>query len=130
MAANPAPSSGFNLRSILDKEKLSGTNFTNWYRNLRIILKQEKNEYVLEQPYPNEPGNGASSVDRRAYEKYCNDSLDVSCLMLATMSPELQKQYEDSNAHNMMEGLRGMFENQARVERFNTSKALFGCKLA
>ena len=23
-----------------------------------------------------------------------------------------------------------MFENQARVERFNTSKALFGCKLA
>jgi len=130
MAANPAPSSGFNLRSILDKEKLSGTNFTNWYRNLRIVLKQEKKEYVLEQPYPNEPGNGASSADRRAYEKYCNDSLDVSCLMLATMSPELQKQYEDSNAHNMMEGLRGMFENQARVERFNTSKALFGCKLA
>ena len=27
-------------------------------------------------------------------------------------------------------GLRGMFENQARVDRFNTSKALFGCKLA
>ena len=70
MAANPAPVSGFNLRSILDKEKLSGTNFTNWYRNLRIVLKQEKKEYVLEQPYPEEPVEGASADDRRAYEKH------------------------------------------------------------
>ena len=130
MAANPAPSSGFNLRSILDKEKLSGTNFTNWYRNLRIVLKQEKKECVLEQPYPENLADGATAAECRAHEKHCNDSLEVGCLMLATMSPELQKQYEDSNAHNMMEGLRGMFENQARVERFNTSKALFGCKLA
>ena len=30
----------------------------------------------------------------------------------------------------MIMGLRGMFENQARVDRFNTSKALFGSKLA
>ena len=30
----------------------------------------------------------------------------------------------------MIVGLRGMFENQARVDRFNTSKALFGSKLA
>ena len=30
----------------------------------------------------------------------------------------------------MIMGLCGMFKNQARVDRFNTSKALFGCKLA
>ncbi|KAJ1275375.1 hypothetical protein BS78_05G130900 [Paspalum vaginatum] len=117
MATNPTSSSSFNLRSILDKEKLSGTNFTNWCKNLRIVLKQEKKEYALEQPYHDEQGNGASAADRRAYEKHCNDSLDVGCLMLATMSPELQKQYEDSDAYNIIEGLRGMFENQARVER-------------
>ncbi|WVZ96608.1 hypothetical protein U9M48_042224 [Paspalum notatum var. saurae] len=127
MAANPAPSSGFNLRSILDKEKLFGTNFTNWYRNLRIVLKQERNEYVLEQPYPKDLANDATAAERRAHEKH---SLDVSCLMLVTMSPNRQKQYEDSDAFNMIEGLRGMFESQARVERYNTSKALFGSKPA
>ena len=42
----------------------------------------------------------------------------------------LQKQYESTNPHDMIVGLRGMFENQARVDRFNTSKALFGSKLA
>jgi hypothetical protein len=30
----------------------------------------------------------------------------------------------------MIQGLRGMFENQARVERYNIPKALFACKLA
>ncbi|KAJ1270313.1 hypothetical protein BS78_06G044400 [Paspalum vaginatum] len=130
MAANPAPISGFNLRSILDKEKLPGTNFTNWYRNLRIVLKQEKKEYVLEQPYPEDLVAGATAAEHRAHEKHCNDSLDIGCLMLAKMSPELQKQYEDLDAFNIIEGLRGMFESQARVERYNTSKALFSSKLA
>jgi hypothetical protein len=30
----------------------------------------------------------------------------------------------------MIQGLRGMFGNQARVVRYNISKALFVCKLA
>ena len=80
--------SGFNLRSVLEKEKLNETNFIDWHRNLRIVFRQEKKEYVLEQPYPNDLPDNATT-DRRAYEKHCNDSLDVSCLMLATMSPDL-----------------------------------------
>jgi hypothetical protein len=50
--------------------------------------------------------------------------------MLATMSPDLQKQYEHADAHSMIEGLCGMFENKARTERYNISKSLFACKLA
>jgi hypothetical protein len=30
----------------------------------------------------------------------------------------------------MIEGLKGMFQEQSRAERFNTSKALFACRLA
>jgi hypothetical protein len=30
----------------------------------------------------------------------------------------------------MFQGLCGIFENQARTERYNISKALFACKLA
>ncbi|KAL6856856.1 hypothetical protein ACP4OV_018238 [Aristida adscensionis] len=70
-----------------------------------------------------------SAKKKEVYEKHCNDSLDVSCLMLATMSSDLQKQYEHTDAHTMIEGLRGMFQNQARTERFNISKSLFACKL-
>ena len=130
MAPTASNTSSFNLRSILEKDKLNGTNFIDWYRNLRIVLKQEKNEYVVEVPYPNELPENVTTPQRREYEKHTNDALDVSYLMLATMSSELQKQYENSDPHNMIEGLRGMFENQARSERFNISKSLFACKLA
>jgi hypothetical protein len=62
-----------------------------WYHNLRIVLRQEKTEYVLSEPYPKYLTAGSSVVDRRAYEKCCDDALNISCLMLVTMSHDLQK---------------------------------------
>jgi hypothetical protein len=122
--------STFNLRSLLEKQKLNGDNFIDWYHNLRIVLRQEKTNYILSEPYPKDLPTGSSPIDHRAYEKCCDDALNISCLMLATMSPDLQKQYEHVDAYTMIQGLRGMFENQARAERYNISKALFACKLA
>jgi hypothetical protein len=74
---------------LFEKEKLNGTNFIDWYRNLRIILRQEKEEYVLTEPYPDDLPAGSTAADRRAHEKHCDDALNVSCLMLATVSPDL-----------------------------------------
>jgi hypothetical protein len=122
--------SAFNLRSLLEKEKLNGVNFMDWYHNLRTVLSQEKTKYVLLKPYPENLPASLSAVECRAHEKRCNDALNVRCLMLATMSPDLQKEYEHVDAYTMIQGLREMFENQARVERYNISKALFACKLA
>jgi hypothetical protein len=66
----------------------------------------------------------------RAYVKHIDGAVDVQWLMLACFNLELQKQYESTNPHDMIMGQHGMFENQARIDRFNTSKALFGSKLA
>jgi hypothetical protein len=122
--------SAFNLRSLLEKKKLNGANFIDWYRNLRIVLRQEKTEYVLIEPYPDDLPVGLTAIDHRAHEKHCDDELNISYLMLVTMSPDLMKQYEHVNAYTMIQGLHMMFENQARAERYNISKALFACKLA
>jgi hypothetical protein len=79
--------------------------------------------------YPEVLPAGSSVVHSRAYEKRCDDVLNVRFLMLATMSPDLQKLYEYVDTYTMIQGLRGMFENQARAERYNISKVLFTCKL-
>ncbi|KAK8696524.1 hypothetical protein V6N13_001658 [Hibiscus sabdariffa] len=50
--------------------------------------------------------------------------------MLATMSPELQKQHEDMNVYNMIQNLKEIYERQTRQERYETSKALFQCKMS
>ncbi|KAK8597135.1 hypothetical protein V6N12_065611 [Hibiscus sabdariffa] len=51
------------------------------------------------------------------------------CLMLATMTPELQKQHEYMVAYEMIPNLKEIYEGQARQERYETSKALFQCKM-
>ncbi|KAK8980556.1 hypothetical protein V6N11_074167 [Hibiscus sabdariffa] len=106
------------LRSLLEKEKLNGINFLDWFRNLRIVLKQERKEYVIEEPVPDEPAANAPRADKDKFKKHLDDMLDVSCLMLATMSPELQKQHEDMNAYNMIQNLKEIYEGQARKESF------------
>ncbi|GMI63428.1 hypothetical protein HRI_000012100 [Hibiscus trionum] len=77
------------LRSILEKDKLNGINFLDWFRNLRIVLKQEKKEYVIEELVPDEPVATASRADKDKFKKHMDDMLDVGCLMLASMTPEL-----------------------------------------
>ena len=121
--------SSFALRTILEKDKLNGTNFTNWYRNLRIVLKQEKKEHVLDNPIPDEPGLDESAAVRSAFRRAQDESTEISCLMLAHMEPELQQQFEEVEAHDMIVALKSMFETQARTERYNVSRALLGCKL-
>ena len=115
----------FSLRSVLDKDKLNGANFLDWYRNLRIVLTQECKLYVLEQPIPEAPPATAPRADRDAFKKHQDDALDVSCLMLATMNSELQKQHELMGAYDMVEHLRQLYQGQVRHERFEISKALF-----
>ena len=110
-----APSSlpqifGFALRTILEKDKLNGTNFTNWYRNLRIVLKQEKMDRVLDNPLPVESDENATVAATNAYRQICDESTEISCLMLAHMEPDLQQQFENVEAYDMIESLKSMFQ--------------------
>ena len=34
---------------------LNGTNYIDWYRKLKIVLKSEKKLYILTEPKPDEP---------------------------------------------------------------------------
>ena len=102
--------SNLSFRSILEKDKLTGTNFLDWFRNLRIVLRQERKLYVLDQPLLEEPTATASRAQKDAYKKHIDDSLNVGCLMLATMTPELQKDLEHMEAYEMATHLKEMFQ--------------------
>ena len=95
-------SSSFSLRSVLEREKLNGTNFIDWIRNLRILLKKERKDYVLENPIPPEPAANAPRAKRDAYRKHSDDAVDATCLMLATMNSKLQKQLKNMMAFNIV----------------------------
>ncbi|GJT33549.1 hypothetical protein Tco_0923968 [Tanacetum coccineum] len=54
MAANQTTNNN-SIRSILDKEKLNSSNFLDWYRNLRIVLRNEHKLHHLEEALPKAP---------------------------------------------------------------------------
>ena len=101
MAANKQQSSG-SLRALIEREKLNGTNFLDWDRNLRIVLTQERKEYVLDKAIPAQPETGATRAVTNEYNKHVEDAIDAACIMLACMEPDLQKQFvhltKDANA--------------------------------
>ena len=58
----PNTSSPFSLRSILEKDKLNGTNYSDWVRNLRIVLRADKKESVLDTPIPEEHADNETAT--------------------------------------------------------------------
>ncbi|XP_074572621.1 uncharacterized protein LOC141829101 [Curcuma longa] len=121
-----ANTSTLTLRSILEKENiLLGSNYLDWYRKLKIILRHERKIYVLEDEPLKEPALDASEEDQSYYSQYMEDALDVQCIMLSSMTPELQRQHENMSAKEIDQHLRELFQESARVERYETSRALF-----
>ncbi|KAJ9553429.1 hypothetical protein OSB04_017474 [Centaurea solstitialis] len=129
MASTVTSTNNLSLRSILEKDKLTGPNFLDWERNLMIVLRHERKWYVLEEPLGEAPPANAPAAARNAHKKHSDDLLDVACLMLATMSPDLQAGLINTNAYDMIRQLRDMFQTQDRTERYDATKAFNECKM-
>ena len=103
-------SSNINLKTILEADKLTGPNYTNWLRNLKRVLRSEKLDYVMEKAVPPLLTRNVSTAGHEAYLKHAED-MDVACgIMLASMSPGLQKQHEHMDAPTILHHLQELFE--------------------
>ncbi|WRX17143.1 hypothetical protein QQP08_009630 [Theobroma cacao] len=117
------------IESILDANKLTGPNFLNWFQNLKIILKQEKKFYVLDTSIALVPVADASVENKEAYQCHKDDDDQAACVMLASMTPELQNEHEHMDVQSMILHLRELFDKEGRIERYEISKELFRCKM-
>ncbi|XP_019442228.1 PREDICTED: uncharacterized protein LOC109346943 [Lupinus angustifolius] len=111
------------LRSILTDGKLVGDNFHDWYRTLRIVLMHEKLIDMIDKPPMHEPINNDDVDAVGSYKKYLEDLMSSKCLMLASMSSELQRQHKDMG--NIIAHLKKMYGAQSRTARYQLSKTLF-----
>ncbi|GJU91362.1 reverse transcriptase domain-containing protein [Tanacetum coccineum] len=90
------------FRSMFERDKLSGNNFNDWFRQLKLVLRVEKKMYVIEQPLP-----AAPATDSEA---------------------QLHRKFENSSPYDMIKELKVMFEKQAVVERFDLIQTFHACK--
>ncbi|GKD69891.1 hypothetical protein Tco_1323981, partial [Tanacetum coccineum] len=114
--------------SMLEREKLSGTNFNDWFRQLRIILKVEKKLNVIEQPMTPALVVDAPNNELEDWNALYDVHNEVACLMLGSMYPELKRQFENYAPYDMLQELKSMFEKRAGVERFDLIQIFHACK--
>nr|XP_043615901.1 uncharacterized protein LOC122587800 [Erigeron canadensis] len=56
------------LKGPLEKDKLTGLNFIDWLRNLRIVLRMEDKIRAIEEPHPKEPHARVAQATRDEFE--------------------------------------------------------------
>ncbi|XP_031127510.1 uncharacterized protein LOC116029601 [Ipomoea triloba] len=132
MALNP-------LSKILEENKLTGPNFTDWLRNLRIVLNLEKIGYVLDQDPPligiipddaDVDQLDVHNAEVAAFNKWKDDDLRAKSYVLAFMTNELQRQHEKMpDAKSMVNHLQELYGEHSRIARYEVTKALFRAKL-
>ncbi|CAD6261418.1 unnamed protein product [Miscanthus lutarioriparius] len=69
--------------------KLNGTNYADWIRNLRIVLRAEKKEEILDTPLPEEPTDNAPAAEKNAYKRACDADLERLEKLGFPIGPEL-----------------------------------------
>ena len=120
-----------NFNAFLEKAKLKddGSNYTDWVRNLRIILIAAQKNYVLEAPLGARPAAGATPDVVNAWQSKADDYSIVQCAMLYGLESGLRRRFERHGAYEMFQELKLIFEANARIERYEVSNKFYSCKM-
>ncbi|GJT50517.1 hypothetical protein Tco_0976674 [Tanacetum coccineum] len=94
---------------------------------MRFTLRYENKEYVLDEQIPT-INDDSTQEEIKAHQKHYDDANKVSCIMASSMSPELQKTFENTWAYEMNQQLKEMFQEKASKERLDVVKSLMACK--
>src|SRR3954467_8765181 len=120
-----------NFSAVLDQAKLKddGSNYTDWVRNLRIILIAAQKNYVLEAPLGAIPGARAAPDVMNVWQSKADDYSIVQCAMLYGLEPGLRQRFEHHGAYEMFQELKLIFQQNARIERYEVSNKFYSCKM-
>ncbi|XP_021673556.2 uncharacterized protein LOC110659816 [Hevea brasiliensis] len=99
---------------MLDENRLTGPNFSDWLRNLRIVLNLE----------------WATKEEHDTLRKWHEDDMQAKCNMLASMTNQLQKQHEKmQTSSKILSRLQELFGENSRLARYEISKQLLRMKM-
>ena len=89
-----APTINFNAFPEKEKLKNNGRNFTDWLRNLRIVLNAGNLTYVLDAPLGDPTAATATDEVKNVYLARKTQYSTVQCAILYGLESELQKRFE------------------------------------
>ncbi|KAK1685983.1 hypothetical protein QYE76_046831 [Lolium multiflorum] len=123
--------SPINFNQFLEKEKLksNGSNFTDWFRHVRIFLAGGNLQYVLDAPLGDPPAETETDEVKNVYATRKTRYSQVQCAILCSLEADLQKKFEHHDPHELVNELKAIFETHAAVECYEASKHFFSCMM-
>ena len=120
-----------NFNAFLEKAKLKddGNNYTDWVRNLRIILIAAQKNFALEAPLGARPAADATDDVKNVWQSKADDYSIVLCAMLYGLELGLQRHFERHGRYEMFQELKLIFQANARVERYEVSNKFYSYKM-
>ncbi|GJW98304.1 retrotransposon protein, putative, ty1-copia subclass [Tanacetum coccineum] len=120
------------FRSFFKKQKLTGPNFIDWYRQLDLVLSTEDKENYLEHPIPEAPvappRQQVPPSVAAAHAAWVKGQKEVVVLMLLTMDLDIELNLAHLGAYDMLKELKAMFSKQAEQELLHTEREFHACK--
>ena len=120
------------LRSMVEKAPLAndGSNYSDWYLKLCIVLRLEDLLHILDDPEPvaKDPAN-PTEAEKESQKKWKEQARIVQALILTTLGDQLQRKFINHSAREIMAELQKLFTDSARKERYRTTIALSRCKM-
>ncbi|GJW01428.1 hypothetical protein Tco_1556679 [Tanacetum coccineum] len=114
------------FRSFFEKQKLTGPNFIDWYKQLRLVLLTEDKEKYLEQPIPDALVAAATDqpippADLATYNEWVKNQKEIAVMMLLTRDLEIQRNLAHLGANDMLKELKALYSKQVEHELLQTS---------
>ncbi|KAG6390911.1 hypothetical protein SASPL_148656 [Salvia splendens] len=101
-------------------------------REATLLGNHDKIDYVLDKPIgvvPSKESSEFATFDAAAHEKHVENANDAQCVMLSSMSLELQRQHEHMLPYEMLKHLESLYASQAQTMEYEILRDLFKCKL-
>ncbi|GJS46258.1 retrotransposon protein, putative, ty1-copia subclass [Tanacetum coccineum] len=112
------------FRSFFEKQKLTGPNFIDWHRQLRLVLSTEDKENYLEHLIPvvpvAPPRQQVPPEALAAHAAWVKGQKEVVLLILLTMDLEIQRNLAHLGAYDMLQELKALYSKQAEQELLQT----------
>ena len=102
------------LVTILNQNKLIGSKYVDWKRNLDIVLTAEEHKYVLTKPCPSFPSLDAPLEEKQQYDRWQKSNEMAKCYILASFDLHPSIYLKCSTASNA--GCRTSFRHHAKSE--------------
>ncbi|GJZ45425.1 putative retrotransposon protein [Tanacetum coccineum] len=115
---------------MLENHQLTGPNFKECLRALKLVVPTKKLQDVFETPLPPAPAASADNQALADWNALFDRHNEVAYLMLGTMSPKLYQQFENKSPQEMITELHKMYGKPLGVELQELVNMFHSCKQA